>query len=228
LFQDLLAPSSAQLDDGRDFAAQAAEVVSALVPRTEAVRDLYEQLLRQMGDAHEGLYQRAQRVAAVAGLIALGVGQCKPEDVVLAALLCDIGTVLLDEDLHTRSYDTSAFRALGEPERKAVSAHVATSLQTLADKKMAILPKVRTAIQQHHEKYDGSGYPGAIKGPKIAREAQILSVALQLDLLTAVRPGQARVTPAGAIKAIAGNGSIGPDLMSELNVMIKPRSEDAA
>jgi len=47
---------------------------------------------------------------------------------------------------------------------------------------------VRTCIGQHHERYDGLGYPHRIKSSEQLLEARILSVADAFDAMTSDRP----------------------------------------
>ena len=47
---------------------------------------------------------------------------------------------------------------------------------------------VAEIIQQHHERFDGSGYPKKIKGDKIIIEARIICVADVLETMASYRP----------------------------------------
>jgi HD-GYP domain-containing protein (c-di-GMP phosphodiesterase class II) len=48
--------------------------------------------------------------------------------------------------------------------------------------------KVIPAVRQHHEKYDGSGYPEGLSGENIDLGARILAVADVFDALKSDRP----------------------------------------
>ena len=50
------------------------------------------------------------------------------------------------------------------------------------------MSRVREIIGQHHERYDGSGYPLGLSGDKLLLEARILSVADSYDAMTSDRP----------------------------------------
>ena len=43
-------------------------------------------------------------------------------------------------------------------------------------------------VLEHHEKWDGSGYPGGLKGEQIPESARIVALADVFDALTMVRP----------------------------------------
>jgi HD-GYP domain-containing protein (c-di-GMP phosphodiesterase class II) len=50
------------------------------------------------------------------------------------------------------------------------------------------LHDVRVCIGQHHERYDGLGYPNRIKNSEQLLEARILSIADSFDAMTSDRP----------------------------------------
>jgi len=55
---------------------------------------------------------------------------------------------------------------------------------------------------QHHERYDGSGYPRGLKGDEIHEFARIASVADSYDALTSGRPYHGRVLPHDACRTL--------------------------
>jgi putative nucleotidyltransferase with HDIG domain len=55
-----------------------------------------------------------------------------------------------------------------------------------------------TAIAQHHERYDGRGYPAGVAGEDLTLGARIISVADSYDTMTAARPYKAAMTAAAA------------------------------
>ena len=50
------------------------------------------------------------------------------------------------------------------------------------------LDGVRTTIVQHHERYDGTGYPYGIAGEEISLKARVLSIADTFDAMMQDRP----------------------------------------
>jgi HD-GYP domain-containing protein (c-di-GMP phosphodiesterase class II) len=59
---------------------------------------------------------------------------------------------------------------------------------------------VSAAVLQHHERLNGSGYPGGLKGPEIAHEARIIAVADVVESMASHRPYR----PALGIEAALG------------------------
>ena len=54
------------------------------------------------------------------------------------------------------------------------------------------LDGIAEIVLQHHEHYDGRGYPRGLKGTQINRFARILAVADSFDAMTSKRPYQDR------------------------------------
>jgi hypothetical protein len=62
------------------------------------------------------------------------------------------------------------------------------------------------AIGEHHERWDGSGYPGGVRGEAIAREARILAIADSYVSLRSARPYRHAVDADEARQEIASEG----------------------
>jgi len=61
------------------------------------------------------------------------------------------------------------------------------------------------AMQAHHEKMDGSGYPSGLKGEEIPLFARIISVADVYDAVTSYRPYRGPMNPSVAFELLAGD-----------------------
>jgi HD-GYP domain-containing protein (c-di-GMP phosphodiesterase class II) len=59
-------------------------------------------------------------------------------------------------------------------------------------------------VHQHHERWDGRGYPDGISGEDIIREARILAVADVFDAMTSDRPYRESMPPEKAVSIIHG------------------------
>jgi diguanylate cyclase (GGDEF)-like protein len=68
-------------------------------------------------------------------------------------------------------------------------------------------------IGQHHERWDGGGYPAGLAGAAIAEEAQLLALADAWDAMTTDRPYRAALAPAAALAEIdrAAGRQLRPD-----------------
>ena len=61
----------------------------------------------------------------------------------------------------------------------------------LKDSKRPIIQLAATLAHQHHERWDGLGYPNGMKGEEIALEARITAIADVFDALYNQRPHKA-------------------------------------
>ncbi len=118
------------------------------------------------------LYSHGHRVSVLA--TAIGQEMNLPAETLekldLAALFHDVG--LLGSDPRLRSHQRQT-GPLTPDELEQIEHHPNLSAQLVK-----FLPyDVTEAIRQHHEYFDGSGYPGQLAGDRISHLARILSVA---------------------------------------------------
>jgi len=96
------------------------------------------------------------------------------------AILHDIGKMAVpDEILHKKG-------VLTEEERAIVRAHPETAVGLLAQ--VPFLKKALDIPYNHHERWDGSGYPRGLKGREIPLAARIFTIADVWDALSSDRP----------------------------------------
>jgi HD-GYP domain-containing protein (c-di-GMP phosphodiesterase class II) len=67
---------------------------------------------------------------------------------------------------------------------------------------------VATAILQHHERIDGSGYPSGCKGDEIIIEAKIIAVSDVIESMASHRPYRAALGIDAALEEIQKNEGI--------------------
>lgn len=90
--------------------------------------------------------------------------------VAAAGMLHDIGELHIDPEL------LRAGRRIEVAELRHVYAHPVTAFLTLQDYPQCH-PEISTAVFEHHERLDGSGYPRGLKGEEIGPIGQILMLA---------------------------------------------------
>jgi HD-GYP domain-containing protein (c-di-GMP phosphodiesterase class II) len=67
------------------------------------------------------------------------------------------------------------------------------------------LHDVRICIGQHHERFDGMGYPNRVKKDKLLIEARILAIADSFDAMTSDRPYRKALPLDSAIRELHDN-----------------------
>jgi HD-GYP domain-containing protein (c-di-GMP phosphodiesterase class II) len=110
------------------------------------------------------------------------------------ALLHDAGKIVIRDDL------LMAARSLRPEEYVEVKRHVEFGTRLLAP--YARLRRVRTLVEQHHEWYDGSGYPNGLAGDEIDEAARALSVIDAYSAMTVDRPYHRGVTDSDALEEL--------------------------
>ena len=113
------------------------------------------------------------------------------------ALLHDIGKMGLPDHLLMK---TGAF---SHEERNLMREHVERGLQIID--KIDFLKGARPVVGQHHERFDGNGYPNRLKGEEIHLHARIFAVADAFDAITSDRPYRAARSYSFAKAEIVGN-----------------------
>lgn len=112
------------------------------------------------------------------------------DDLVRSAPLHDIGKVGIPDSILMKP------GALTDSEWEVMKTHSDIGAQTLesvirSGRSQGFLEMARDIAAHHHEKWDGTGYPGGLAGDAIPLAARILSVADVYDALTTVRPYKA-------------------------------------
>ncbi|MBU3142837.1 HD-GYP domain-containing protein [Clostridium sp. CF012] len=133
----------------------------------------------------------------------LGVAlKFKKEDLYLlgtAALLHDIGKIYTPNEI----LDKPA--KLTYEEFEIIKQHSQNGYSYIKEN-LYINTKVYMGIYQHHENYNGTGYPLSIKGKKISLFGRIIAIADVYDALVSDRPYRKGVLPSEAIEYIMGGG----------------------
>ena len=83
-------------------------------------------------------------------------------------------------------------------------------------------------VKQHHEKFDGNGYPDGLKGKEIMIGARILSVADVFDAMTSDRPYRLAIPTEDVIKEItASSGSqFDPEVVDAFQKVYEKHKEE--
>lgn len=148
------------------------------------------------------LFQHSVNVAILSGIIGIakGYNRIQLEELGVGALLFDIGMTKVPSQLLNKQ-DT-----LTEEERAIVARHTTDGFDILRKQHDISLLSAHCALQ-HHERFDGSGYPRGLKRDEIHLYAQIVGLADTYDALTSPRPHRKRYTPSEAIEFLFAAGN---------------------
>jgi diguanylate cyclase (GGDEF)-like protein/putative nucleotidyltransferase with HDIG domain len=141
------------------------------------------------------------RLYATAVARALRVPEDDVQAIDVAAILHDIGKLAVPEHILSRP------GALTRDEIEKAGAHAAIGADIISAVPFPFV--VAPLIRNHHERWDGTGYPAGLEGEKIPIGARILAVADYFDGLTVDRPHARAISVEAALallKEEAGKG----------------------
>ncbi len=89
-----------------------------------------------------------------------------------------------------------------------MKAHTTNGAKMMRNHEIAWLREAAFIVEQHHERYDGQGYPFGLKEEEVSLEAYIIAVVDSFDAMTTNRPYRDALTVDQAIEEIIkGRGS---------------------
>jgi HD-GYP domain-containing protein (c-di-GMP phosphodiesterase class II) len=141
----------------------------------------------------------ARRVAEYSMMVADWMGLAEPEkdELKLSAILHDIGKIGIADAILRK------VEALSEEEYLLMRRHPEIGSRILGH--VNEMEGVISGVLHHHERFDGSGYPGGLKGEGIPLQARIIAVVDAFDALTTDRPYRKAIGEAAALEKLARN-----------------------
>ncbi len=125
----------------------------------------------------------------------------KPEavrEIGLGGMLFDIGKKSISYELISKEGE------LSPEDFQVIRKHPSGARKVLNDMK-CYSENILKMAGEHHEKYDGTGYPFKLKGEKISLYAKVCSIMDVFGALTAVRQNRKALTPFAAVNEMKNN-----------------------
>ncbi len=180
--------------------------IEALVRRLrQALRqnqELFLETIRTLATAIDAKdpYTRghSERVSSYSMAIArhLGLGQEEVFRVRIAAILHDVGKLGIRETILNKPGGLTEEEFLIMKQHPEIGSQIMAPIRALKD----ILPGIRN----HHETWDGRGYPDGLCGEEIPMVARIIGAADTFDAMTTTRPYQQAATLDFVLEKIRG------------------------
>ena len=138
----------------------------------------------------------SEHVTKFATAMAREMGLCEKEikEIEQACQLHDLGKIGIQDSILNKPGQ------LTPEEWDEIKLHSLKSAEIL--RPLSFLGGVIELVEQHHERYDGKGYPFGIKGENIKVGARIIAVADSFDAMTTDRPYRRAFTDEEAIKEL--------------------------
>ena len=125
----------------------------------------------------------------------LGLPKHDLRSLAIGCMLMDVGKLRVDPTL------LQAERELTVEETAQMAGHVNLGLEVIQESGI-INQDVVDMVAYHHERYDGSGYPGGLANDAIPTFARIAAIVDTYDAITTNRSYAAAISPSDAIKLL--------------------------
>jgi len=161
--------------------------------------DVVESLINALEAKDVYLRGHSQRVAHLAAAVAqdMGIDADTVEEIRLAGRLHDVGKIGIRESVLNKP------GPLTPEEFDHVRGHVRIGVDILTP--LRHLGGAVLCVQDHHEHWDGAGYPRSLSGEAISLGGRILCAADAFDALTSARPYRSALTPEATIDYLAAH-----------------------
>ena len=162
------------------MAVKIQDVLNELIEQQDSISENFATILSNKSGESGNHVKRVSEYSAVLAE-ELGFNKDEVHDIRIASMLHDVGKIMVDESiLHKPGKFT-------DEEYKIMQQHVVFGGQLLKGVPGNIMKLGAIIAEYHHERYDGNGYCGHLKGEEIPKVAQITSVADVFDALVSRR-----------------------------------------
>jgi HD-GYP domain-containing protein (c-di-GMP phosphodiesterase class II) len=170
---------------------------------TEKLNEYYEGILNAFTIAIDSKHKytpgHSRRVAKYALSLgrALQFSNIQMENLRIASILMDIGNLGVKDAVLTKAGVLSPEDFIQIQKHPEISARILKNIPALKE----VVP----IIIQHHERFDGMGYPSGLKGDQIMPEARVLSLADAYDAMVTEREHRKAMSPDEALYELRAN-----------------------
>lgn len=192
--------------DARKIAPLAQAIGDSIARHSRAMLDLV-----RLKQKDEYTYLHSVAVCALMTNFArhLGLEEAEVQQLGVAGLLHDVGKVAIADDVLLKP------GKLTLRERASVEGHPEAGHAFLMQSP-DVPPAALEVCLRHHEKMDGSGYPGGLSGDALSLHARIGAICDVYDAVTSDRPYKAAWSPCEALTAMQDwTGHFDPHLLDQ-------------
>lgn len=179
----------------------------------EATKELMEKIIEQVINNKDSMinmidlkvfdeytYYHSVNVAVLSAVLGTAFGLNKDQliNLGIGAMLHDIGKMFIDKEILNKP------GKLTKEEYEIIKNHTTMGYKYLKSS-FNMLPTIYISCLQHHERYDGKGYPNNVKGEKISLYGRIVAICDVYDSLVSKRPYRDAYLPSEAIEYMMAN-----------------------
>lgn len=203
-------PTASTAEVAAQIKSHPAPIPPPLSPETpEEKEELVPEVVEMVKALATALYSKSDynkihhlETARMAELLArvMGLSQQEVEQIRVAGLLHDVGTLSIPSDLLEKQGKFTA------EERRIINQHPVLGAELL--RPIRALRDICEILENHHERWDGTGYPRGLKGEEIPLAARIVSIVDSYHAMISDRPYRPAMSNDQAMEVLrAGAGS---------------------
>jgi len=172
------------------------EIINDLLHNSKSIYELLDQ-----SSPNDFLFSHSVNVCILSTMTGLAMDYSKQQlkELAVGAFLHDIGNTLISPQIFNKP------AGLDIAEILQVRKHPAYSYEILKDNK-SISNCSKLIVYQHHERYNGEGYPLGIKKDDIGDMSQVVGIADIYEAMTSERPYRKALPAKEAYEYISGTG----------------------
>lgn len=176
--------SKARYDACLSIVRAAEMLVTDILSQTEVIIGMVD-----IKSLHDYSFAHAVNVALISLVVGrmMGYGKRELRELGIGALLHDIGKTAVSSSIWLKP------SGLTREEFEIVRDHPVEGFEILRKTSLGLLPA--HVAYQHHERWDGSGYPRGLRGENILAYARITAVCDVFDAMTSDRPYKGEASP---------------------------------
>jgi putative two-component system response regulator len=206
-----VAALDAGADDFLSWPLEPSELVARVrsLLRLKSIRDSLEettQVILALANAAEAkdrfTVQHAERVSRSACRLAsrVGLDGGAIEQIRVGALIHDVGKIAVPDQVLNKP------GPLTRTELELIKRHTVVGAEIVAP--LSNRPELIAIVRNHHERFDGAGYPDGLIGERIPLSARIVAICDAHDAMVSVRPYRPAMSKHVALdELLAGAGS---------------------
>jgi len=168
------------------------DLVESIIRNPDAL-----QLVSRLRESDESAYTHALQVAVLLVTFGreLGFSRMELEHLGQVGMLLDIGKLRIPREILSKRGN------LSPEEFEEVKRHVQYSLEMIGTSGLAH-PDVTVGVAQHHERMNGTGYPGGLKDEEVGIFGRMAGIVDSFCALTSVRPYAEPLPPYDAMRLL--------------------------
>lgn len=168
-------------------------------------RKEYLEMMEEIKEYSEMVFSHSINVALISYMLAdwMNFPENEKEEILLAGIVHDIGKIKIPLEI------LDAKRKLTRGEFEKIKKHSILGSQIL--KSANFDEEIRLTALNHHERYNGKGYPMGLSGGRITKYGRVIGIADSFEAMTAKRAYREPMSPFQVTEIMMANGGANYD-----------------